>query len=67
MLQKYWRLFVKTTVSLKKLIRKSVFEKNAIFSAENGQKAQKIVIITLTPDWANFPLLGDSLLWVVFW
>jgi hypothetical protein len=28
-----------------------VFEKNANFFAENCQKSQKIVIITLTPGW----------------
>jgi hypothetical protein len=27
-----------------------VFEKNAIFFAENWQKSQKLVIITSTPD-----------------
>jgi hypothetical protein len=32
------------------LIITLVFEKNAIFSAENWQKSQKIVIITSTPD-----------------
>jgi hypothetical protein len=32
-----------------------VFEKNAIFIAENWQKSQKIVIITSTPDFnSNF-------------
>jgi hypothetical protein len=34
-----------------------VFEKNAIFFAENYQKSQKIVIITSTPgrpDWPNY-------------
>jgi hypothetical protein len=30
-----------------------VFEKNAIFFAENCQKSQKIVIITSTPDAGN--------------
>jgi hypothetical protein len=34
----------------KTLITTSVFEKNANFFAENCQKSQKIVIITLTPD-----------------
>jgi hypothetical protein len=34
---------------LKKLIITLVFEKNANFFAENWQKSQKIVIITLTP------------------
>jgi hypothetical protein len=32
------------------LIITLVFEKNANFFAENWQKSQKIVIITLTPD-----------------
>jgi hypothetical protein len=36
------------------LIITLVFEKNANFFSENCQKSQKIVIITLTPDWANF-------------
>jgi hypothetical protein len=39
-----------------------VFEKNAIYFTENCQKLQKIVIITSTPDWANFRLLGSCLL-----
>jgi hypothetical protein len=34
---------------LKKLIITLVFEKNAIFFAENWQKSQKILIITSTP------------------
>jgi hypothetical protein len=41
-------------------------KKNANFLAENWQKSQKIVIITLTPDSANFSPLGDCLLWAVF-
>jgi hypothetical protein len=32
------------------LIIKLVFEKNGIFSAENWQKSQKLVIRTSTPD-----------------
>jgi predicted dinucleotide-binding enzyme len=44
------------------LIITLVFEKNANFFAENRQKSQKIVIITSTPDWANFRLLCDYLL-----
>jgi hypothetical protein len=43
-----------------------VFEKNANFFAENWEKSQKIVIITLVSDWAIFRLLGDGLLWEVF-
>jgi hypothetical protein len=35
----------------KLLIISLVFEKNAIFFAENWRKSQKIVIITSTPDW----------------
>jgi hypothetical protein len=38
----------------KNVIITLVFEKNANFFAENCQKSQKIVIITSTPDWANF-------------
>jgi hypothetical protein len=30
-----------------------VFEKNALFFAENWQKSQKIVIITSTPELAK--------------
>jgi hypothetical protein len=42
-----------------------VFEKNANFFAENCQKSQKIVIITSTPDWANFRrLVGFFCLWM---
>jgi hypothetical protein len=37
----------------KLLIIALLFEKNAIFFAENCQKSQKIVIITLTPDRRN--------------
>jgi hypothetical protein len=47
------------------LIITLVFEKKANFFAENWQKSQKIVIITSTPDWVNFRLLDDCLLWVV--
>jgi hypothetical protein len=49
------------------LIKTLVFEKKANFFAENWQKSQKIVIKTLTPDCANFRLLGDCLVWEVFW
>jgi hypothetical protein len=42
--------FAQTTVSFcKNLIITLVFEKSAIFFAENWQKSQKIVIITSTP------------------
>jgi hypothetical protein len=44
------------------LIITLVFEKNVNFFAENCRKSQKIVIITSTPDWANFRLLGDFFL-----
>jgi hypothetical protein len=54
----------KQSQSLKKLIITLIFEKK-IF-AENWQKSQKIVIITSTPDWANFRQLGDCLLWAGF-
>jgi hypothetical protein len=48
------------------LIITLVFEKNANFFAEDWQKSQKIVIITSTPDWANFRPMGDCLLFAVF-
>jgi hypothetical protein len=52
--------FAQTTASFcKKLIITLVFEKNAIFFAENWQKSQKNVIITSTPDLAYFRILGD--------
>jgi hypothetical protein len=44
------------------LIITLVFEKNANFFAKNWQKSQKIVIITSTPDWANFHPLHTCLL-----
>jgi hypothetical protein len=47
------------------LIITLVFEKNASFFAENCRKSQKIEIITLTPDWANFRPMIDHLLWAV--
>jgi hypothetical protein len=49
----------------KKLIVTLAFEKKRQFNflAENWQKSEKIVIITSTPDWANFSLLGDCYLW----
>jgi hypothetical protein len=43
-----------------------VFEKNALLFAENGQKSQKIVIITSTPgfpDGINFQTKFPS--WVI--
>jgi hypothetical protein len=42
-----------------------VFEKNVKIFAKNCQKSQKIVIITLVPDWANYRILGDCFLWEV--
>jgi hypothetical protein len=47
--------FGEKTALLLKLHTAIVF-KNLIliFFAENGQKAQKLVIITPTPGWANF-------------
>jgi hypothetical protein len=48
-------------VFAKIVITTLVFEKNANFFAENWQKSQKIVIITSTPDWANFRRLGGCL------
>jgi hypothetical protein len=47
--------FAQTTSSFCiNLIRTLVFEKNDIFSAENWQKSQKIVIITSVPAFAAF-------------
>jgi hypothetical protein len=48
------------------LIITLVLEKNANFFAENRRKSQKIVIITSTPDGANFRPLGHCVLWAVF-
>jgi hypothetical protein len=49
-------LFAQTTASFyKNLIITFVFEKNAIFFADNWQKSQKIVIITSTPDIKQKP------------
>jgi hypothetical protein len=66
-LAKILAFFAQTTASFcKTLIITLVFEKNANFFAENWHKSQKIVIITSTPDWANFRLLGECLLWEFF-
>jgi hypothetical protein len=54
---KFWKKFIITLV----------FKKNANFFAENWEKSQKIVIITSTPDWANFRQLSECFLWAVFW
>jgi hypothetical protein len=43
-----------TAIFGKNLIITLVFEKNAIFFAENWQKSQKIVIITSTPVRCHF-------------
>jgi hypothetical protein len=48
-LAKYWRLPKLLLLFVKKLIITLVFEKSAVFFAENMQKSQKIVIITSTP------------------
>jgi hypothetical protein len=48
------------------LIITLVFEKTPNYFAENCRKSQKFVIITSTPDWGIFHLLGDYLLWAVF-
>jgi hypothetical protein len=59
---KNWRFLTQNKVKLCKiLIITLVFEKCAIFFAENWQKLQKIVIITSTLDWAKFRTLGDCL------
>jgi hypothetical protein len=48
--RKYWRFLLKNTASFwKTMIITLVFEKKAIFLADNGQKSQKIVSITSTP------------------
>jgi hypothetical protein len=48
---KKWAFLTQNKAKLCKfLIITLVFEKNAIFFAENWQKSQKIVIITSTPD-----------------
>jgi hypothetical protein len=45
----------------KNVIITLVFEKNAIFFAENWQKSQKIVIITSTPGHpAQYPAIRPS-------
>jgi recombinational DNA repair protein RecR len=56
--------FAQTTASFCKNCdhKTLVFEKNANFFAENRRKSQKIVIITSTPDWANFRQFGEYLL-----
>jgi hypothetical protein len=45
----------------KKLIITLVFEKNAIFFAENCQKSQKIVTITSTPGLKRTDFVGVSI------
>jgi hypothetical protein len=65
-LAKIFAFFAQTTATFCKNCDHNIgFEKNANFFAENWQKSQKIVIITSTPDWGNFCLLGDCLLWQV--
>jgi hypothetical protein len=44
---------------MKNVIISLGFKKNANFFVDNCQKSQKIVIITSTPDWANFLLSDD--------
>jgi hypothetical protein len=46
----------------KNVIITMVYEKNVTFFAENWQKSQKLMIITTTPDWANFRPIVDCLL-----
>jgi hypothetical protein len=53
--RKNWRFLAQNKAKICKiLIITLVFEKNAIFSAENCQKSQKIVIITSTPGCKTF-------------
>jgi hypothetical protein len=54
-------LIQKNAKLCKILIIISVLWKNAKFFAEKCRKSHKIVIITSTPDWANFRLLGECL------
>jgi hypothetical protein len=62
-LAKILAFFAKTTASFwKKLIITLVFEEHAIFSAENLQKMQKIVIITSTPGRRDSLRLWNRLL-----
>jgi hypothetical protein len=44
----------KTKLNYEKMITTLVFEKNAIFFAENWRKSRKIMIKTSVPDGANF-------------
>jgi hypothetical protein len=49
----------------KNLIITLIFGKNhQFFTQKIGEKSQKIVIITSTPDWANFRPIGDRLLYI---
>jgi hypothetical protein len=51
--RKKWRPWLETKANFENVIITLVFEKNAIFFAENSQKSPKIVIITSTPG-VNF-------------
>jgi hypothetical protein len=58
---KKWSFWLKTKLNYAKiLIITLVFEKNANFFAKNGQKLQKIVIITSTPDWVITPIVQSG-------
>jgi hypothetical protein len=60
-LAKKLAFFAQTNASFcKNLIITLVFEENANIFAENGQKSQKIVIITSTPGHTALGLLGTS-------
>jgi hypothetical protein len=58
-LAKILAFFAQTSVVFAKIVIITlVLRKTPNFFAENWQKSQKIVIITSTPDWANFRPLG---------
>jgi hypothetical protein len=58
--RKNWRFLLKTKLNYAKIGSYHWFlRKTPIFFAEKWQKSQKIVIITSTPDWVNFRLLGN--------
>jgi hypothetical protein len=56
--------FAQTATTIWKKIDHDIgFWEKRHFFAENSQKSQ---VITSTPDWANFRLLGGCFLWAVF-
>jgi hypothetical protein len=60
---KNWRLGLKTKLNYSKIWH-WVLRKTTIFSPKIVENRRKF--ITSTPDWANFCLLADCLLWAVF-